>query len=106
MELPIDFVKLADAYGAKGFSTAKPSDVEKIIKQGFEEEGPVIMEFKIAREEKVLRMRFGISDRLGAVGPDEGMPLDIVESDVDEPEMIDEEPPQKAKNPSRKRVAK
>jgi acetolactate synthase-1/2/3 large subunit len=56
MELPIDFVKLADAYGAKGFSTAKPSDVEKIIKQGFKEEGPVIMEFKIAREEKVLPM--------------------------------------------------
>jgi len=56
MELPIDFVKLADAYGAKGFSTALPSDVEKIIKQGFEEEGPVIMEFKIAREEKVLPM--------------------------------------------------
>ena len=56
MELPIDFVKLADAYGAKGFSTAKPSDVEKIIKQGFKEKGPVIMEFKIAREEKVLPM--------------------------------------------------
>ena len=56
MELPIDFVKLADAYGAKGFSTSKPSDVEKIIKQGFEEAGPVIMEFKIAREEKVLPM--------------------------------------------------
>ena len=56
MELPIDFVKLADAYGAKGFSTAKPSDVVKIIKQGFKEKGPVIMEFKIAREEKVLPM--------------------------------------------------
>ncbi|MBK5275964.1 MAG: biosynthetic-type acetolactate synthase large subunit [Desulfuromonadales bacterium] len=56
MELPIDFVKLADAYGAKGFSTSKPSDVEKIIKQGFKENGPVIMEFKIAREEKVLPM--------------------------------------------------
>lgn len=56
MELPIDFVKLADAYGAKGFSTSKPSDVEKTIKQGFKEKGPVIMEFKIAREEKVLPM--------------------------------------------------
>lgn len=56
MELPIDFVKLADAYGAKGFSTSKPSDVEKVIKQGFKEKGPVIMEFKIAREEKVLPM--------------------------------------------------
>lgn len=56
MELPIDFVKLAEAYGAKGFSTSKPGDVEKIIKQAFKEKGPVIMEFKIAREEKVLPM--------------------------------------------------
>jgi len=56
MELPIDYVKLADAYGAKGYSTSKPGDVEKIIKQGFKEKGPVIMEFKIAREEKVLPM--------------------------------------------------
>ena len=56
MELPIDFVKLADAYGARGFSTSKPGDVEKIIKQGFKEKGTVIMEFKIAREEKVLPM--------------------------------------------------
>ncbi|GFE61406.1 biosynthetic-type acetolactate synthase large subunit [Geobacter sp. AOG2] len=56
MELPIDFVKLADAYGAKGFSTSKPGEVETVIKQAFEEKGPVIMEFKIAREEKVLPM--------------------------------------------------
>ena len=34
------------------------------------------------REEKVLRMRFGISDRLGAVSPDENVPVDIVESDI------------------------
>jgi len=56
MELPIDYIKLADAYGAKGFLASKPDDVEKVIKQGFEEKGPVIMEFKIAREEKVLPM--------------------------------------------------
>lgn len=56
MELPIDYIKLADAYGAKGFLASKPDDVEKVIKQGFKEKGPVIMEFKIAREEKVLPM--------------------------------------------------
>lgn len=56
MELPIDFVKLAEAYGAKGFSTAKPGEVDKVIKAAFKEKGPVIMEFKIAREEKVLPM--------------------------------------------------
>lgn len=56
MELPIDYIKLADAYGAKGFLATKPEDVEKVIKQGFAENGPVIMEFRIAREEKVLPM--------------------------------------------------
>jgi acetolactate synthase I/II/III large subunit len=55
-ELPIDYIKLADAYGAKGFLASKPGDVESVIKQGFKENGPVIMEFKIAREEKVLPM--------------------------------------------------
>jgi RNA polymerase primary sigma factor len=58
------------------------------------------------REEKVLRMRFGISDRLGAVSPDENVPVDIVESNLEEPEIIEEEPSKKAKNSSRKRVAK
>jgi len=56
MELPIDYVKLADAYGAKGFRTSKPGEVEKVIKAAFNEKGPVIMEFMIAREEKVLPM--------------------------------------------------
>ena len=56
MELPIDYIKLADAYGAKGFLATRPDEVEKVIRQGFKETGPVIMEFKIAREEKVLPM--------------------------------------------------
>ncbi|MBI5485563.1 MAG: biosynthetic-type acetolactate synthase large subunit [Deltaproteobacteria bacterium] len=56
LELPIDYVKLADAYGAKGFLATKPDEVEKVIRQGFAEPGPVIMEFKVAREEKVLPM--------------------------------------------------
>ncbi len=56
MELPIDYIKLADAYGAKGFLATKPDEVESVITQGFKQKGPVIMEFKIAREEKVLPM--------------------------------------------------
>jgi acetolactate synthase-1/2/3 large subunit len=56
MELPIDFIKLAEAFGAKGFQAAKPKDVEAVIKKGFKTPGPVIMEFKVAREEKVLPM--------------------------------------------------
>jgi acetolactate synthase I/II/III large subunit len=56
MELPIDFVKLAEAYGAKGLRTEKPAEVEQVIKEALAHNGPVVMEFKIAREEKVLPM--------------------------------------------------
>ncbi len=56
MELPIDFIKLAEAFGAKGFRAAKPKEVESVIKKGFATPGPVIMEFKVSREEKVLPM--------------------------------------------------
>jgi acetolactate synthase-1/2/3 large subunit len=56
MELPIDYIKLADAFGAKGFLATKPEEVEDVIRQGLQTSGPVIMEFKISREEKVLPM--------------------------------------------------
>ncbi|RQW83823.1 MAG: biosynthetic-type acetolactate synthase large subunit [Geobacter sp.] len=56
MDLPIDFVKLAEAFGATGFTVAKPEEVEETIRKGLATPGPVIMEFKIAREEQVLPM--------------------------------------------------
>jgi acetolactate synthase-1/2/3 large subunit len=51
-----DFVKLAEAYGAKGFRTAKPEEVEAVLKKGIETPGPVIMEFVVCREECVYPM--------------------------------------------------
>jgi acetolactate synthase-1/2/3 large subunit len=56
LDLPIDFVKLAEAFGATGLTAARPEDVEDTIRKGFSTPGPVLMEFKIAREEKVLPM--------------------------------------------------
>jgi len=56
LELPIDFVKLAEAYGATGLRATTPDQVEAVIKQGLETPGPVIMEFKVSREENVLPM--------------------------------------------------
>jgi len=56
MELPIDFIKLAEAYGATGLSCSKPDEVEATIKKAFATNGPVIMEFKVAREENVMPM--------------------------------------------------
>ncbi|MRR05331.1 MAG: biosynthetic-type acetolactate synthase large subunit [Deltaproteobacteria bacterium] len=56
MDLPIDFIKLAEAFGATGFSVSRPEDVAETIRKGLATPGPVIMEFKIAREEQVLPM--------------------------------------------------
>ncbi len=56
MELPIDFVKLAEAYGATGLRATTPDEVEAVIRKGLETPGPVIMEFKVAREENVMPM--------------------------------------------------
>lgn len=56
LDLPIDFVKLAEAFGATGFTVSKPEELEATIRKGLATPGPVIMEFKIAREEQVLPM--------------------------------------------------
>jgi acetolactate synthase I/II/III large subunit len=51
-----DFVKLADAYGAKGFRATKPEEIDDVLSKGLEAEGLAIMEFAIAREEGVFPM--------------------------------------------------
>jgi len=56
LELPIDFKKLAEAYGATGLTCSKPGEVEATIKEAFATDGPVIMEFKVCREENVMPM--------------------------------------------------
>jgi acetolactate synthase-1/2/3 large subunit len=56
LELPIDFVKLAEAYGATGLRATKPEEVEEVVRKALETPGPVIMEFKVAREENVMPM--------------------------------------------------
>ena len=58
------------------------------------------------REEKVLRMRFGISDRVGVPVPDENLSVDAVEPEIEEQEIMEEEIPKKTKSSSRKRAAK
>ena len=56
MELPIDFIKLAEAFGAKGFRPPSRMKWRRSSRRVSMTPGPVIMEFKIAREEKVLPM--------------------------------------------------
>ncbi len=56
MDCAPDFVKLAEAYGAVGLRATKPQEVESVLKEGLSASGPVIMDFKVDREESVYPM--------------------------------------------------
>jgi acetolactate synthase-1/2/3 large subunit len=51
-----DFIKLAEAFGVKGFRAVTPSEVDGVIEAALAEKGPVIMEFKVQMDECVYPM--------------------------------------------------
>jgi acetolactate synthase I/II/III large subunit len=55
MSVP-DFVKLADAYGAKGFRIEKSKDLARVMKEAFATPGPVLIDVVIPKEEAVMPM--------------------------------------------------
>ncbi len=56
MEHAPDFVKLAEAYGAKGLRAVKPSEVEDVLSKGLSSNETIIMDFVVEREESVYPM--------------------------------------------------
>ncbi|MGD8740628.1 MAG: biosynthetic-type acetolactate synthase large subunit [Desulfobacterales bacterium] len=56
MDCAPDFVKLAEAFGAVGLRASKPDEVEAVIKEGLSVAQPVIMDFRVDREESVYPM--------------------------------------------------
>lgn len=55
MSVP-NFVKLADAYGAKGFRIEKSKDLASTMKEAFATPGPVLIDVVIPKEEAVMPM--------------------------------------------------
>ena len=55
MSVP-NFVKLADAYGAKGFRIEKSKDLSRIMAEAFATPGPVLIDVVIPKEEAVMPM--------------------------------------------------
>ncbi|MFP4349546.1 MAG: biosynthetic-type acetolactate synthase large subunit [Desulfococcaceae bacterium] len=51
-----DFVKLAEAYGAKGLRAQRPAEVESVLSEGLAANCPVIMDFVVEQEECVYPM--------------------------------------------------
>ncbi|MCX6681868.1 MAG: biosynthetic-type acetolactate synthase large subunit [Methanoregula sp.] len=53
---PVDFVKIANAYGIDGMRVDSPDDVVPALKASLDCNGPVVMDFRIEREENVFPM--------------------------------------------------
>jgi acetolactate synthase-1/2/3 large subunit len=51
-----DFVKLAEAYNVVGLRATKPEEVETVLKEGLALDKPVLMDFRVSREECVYPM--------------------------------------------------
>jgi acetolactate synthase-1/2/3 large subunit len=51
-----DFVKLAEAYGIIGLRATKPEEVESTLRLGLSLDKPVLMDFRVSREECVYPM--------------------------------------------------
>jgi acetolactate synthase-1/2/3 large subunit len=52
----IDFVKMAEAFGAYGIQVDRPSEVAPAIREAIETPKPVIIDFRVAPEENVYPM--------------------------------------------------
>jgi acetolactate synthase I/II/III large subunit len=51
-----DFVKLADAYGAKGLRATKPQELRAVLEEGFASPGVVVIDVIVSEEENVYPM--------------------------------------------------
>ena len=51
-----DYIKLAEAFGAKGYVIAGEADIGPVLKKAFAETGPVLVDCKIGIDDKVLPM--------------------------------------------------
>jgi acetolactate synthase-1/2/3 large subunit len=56
LERRTDYVKLAEAFGAKGIRVTKLDQLDKAVKDAFAAVGPVLIEAVIDQDEKVLPM--------------------------------------------------
>ncbi|MDW7671026.1 MAG: biosynthetic-type acetolactate synthase large subunit [Bacillota bacterium] len=56
IERHTDFVKLAEAFGAKGYRLEKVEDVEPVLREALAQEGPVVVHVPIDKDDKVFPM--------------------------------------------------
>ncbi len=68
-----DFVKLAESFGARGLRASKPADVDKVILEMIDTDGPVIADILVDKETNVYPMiPSGAAHYEMKLGPDHG----------------------------------
>jgi RNA polymerase primary sigma factor len=82
------------------------SPSEATISMDLADQTKKILSTLTPREEKVLRMRFGISDRLSSLSEDSSALTNLIESLAQDTEAKETLAPKKAKNKARKRRGK
>lgn len=61
---PVDFVKLAEGYGAKGLRVEKPEDLGKILDEAFQTEGSVVVDIPVDYSDNVKLGQSLLPDQL------------------------------------------
>lgn len=56
LDRPTDYVKLAEAFGGKGFKVTKPEELEVVLKEALKEKGPVLIDYLIDTDKKAYPM--------------------------------------------------
>ena len=56
LDRPTDYVKLAEAFGGKGFKVTKPEELEGVLKEALKEKGPVLIDYLIDTDKKAYPM--------------------------------------------------
>lgn len=56
LDRPTDYVKLAEAFGAKGFRITKKEDIDYVLKQAIDSKEPVVIDYLINTDKKVFPM--------------------------------------------------
>ena len=70
LELPTDYVKLAEALGARGMVLTKNDDVESVLKEAMSSPTPVVVDCRLVADEMVLPMippGKGMEDMIGSL---------------------------------------
>jgi len=56
LDRPTDYVKLAEAFGAKAFRITKPEEIDDILRKALDSDGPVLIDYLVNSDKKVFPM--------------------------------------------------